>query len=72
MSRIHEALKRAEQERSAGQGGQPEVPVSASTAVAGDGLAAPLSPVIEHVPGMQAAMPAMGTPFTRCWPAARR
>ena len=63
MSRIHEALKRAEQERSAGQGGQPEVPASAGTAVAGDGMA-PSSPVIEHAPVMQAAMPAMGTPFT--------
>src|ERR1700756_1720621 len=64
MSRIHEARKRAEQERSAGQGGQPDLPVSASTAIAGDPMAAPPSAVIEHAPVMQAAMPAMGTPFT--------
>jgi len=63
MSRIHEALKRAEQERSAGQGGQVDVPANAS--IAADGVAVATPPITEHVPAsFQSAMPAMGTPFT--------
>jgi capsular exopolysaccharide synthesis family protein len=63
MSRIHEALKRAEQERSAGQGGQSEASVT-NSAISTEGFP-PTPPVIEHAPAsMQAAMPPLGTPFT--------
>src|SRR6516225_4760748 len=63
MSRIHEALKRAEQERTAGQGGQGEASVS-NAAVTTEGFQ-PAAPVVEHAPAsVQAAMPSLGTPFT--------
>ena len=63
MSRIHEALKRAEQERSAGQGGQGEVAPVNPVAVTTDGL--PAMPVVEHAPAsLQTGMPPLGTPFT--------
>ena len=62
MSRIHEALKRAEQERSAGQGGQSEAPVT-NSAISTEGF--PATPVVEHAPAsVHAAMPSLGTPFT--------
>lgn len=65
MSRIHEALKRAEQERSAGQGGQLDIPPAGSAPVATDGVGVATAPITEHVPAsFQSAMPAMGTPFT--------
>lgn len=64
MSRIHEALKRAEQERSAAQGGQPDIPPTANAAIAAnEGVTA--APVIDHASAsMHSAMPAFGTPFT--------
>jgi len=63
MSRIHEALKRAEQERAAGQGGQAELTPAANVAIANE-PAVP-SPVLDNPNlGVQSAMPAMGSPFT--------
>jgi protein-tyrosine kinase len=65
MSRIHEALKRAEQERSAGQGGQLDVPPSGGAPLATDSVAVATAPIAEHVPAsFQSTMPALGTPFT--------
>jgi capsular exopolysaccharide synthesis family protein len=63
MSRIHEALKRAEEERAAGQGGQPDITAAANVAVATDPMGS--SPVMDHPHvNLQSAMPAMGSPFT--------
>ena len=60
MSRIHEALKRAEQERAAAQGGHPEslpaveTPVPAAVTPSGSGTASAVA----------SGMPAFSTPFT--------
>jgi capsular exopolysaccharide synthesis family protein len=63
MSRIHEALKKAEQERAATQGGG--VPASfATTPVAEPPVFAPDLPMSPaNAPGAHAAMPAFGSPF---------
>src|SRR5438067_3304597 len=62
MSRIHEALKKAEEQRAASQGGSIEsasisemVIESAATAVA---------PAVEHTPAAVSAMPSFASPFT--------
>ena len=76
MSRIHEALKKAEQERAASQGGpsQPDYPPSYATTAAAE---LPMMPTTEKLPvevsaGMPAsggvpstsAMPSFGNPFS--------
>ena len=74
MSRIHEALKKAEEQRIASHGGQAEAApiVEASTEAA---TAAAVATVIDHAPAAPSAMPSFSSPFTfdtllsRCAPA---
>ena len=76
MSRIHEALKKAEQERAASQGGpsQPDYPPSYATTAAAE---LPMMPVAEKPPvemgvrvpasggvPLTSAMPSFGSPFS--------
>jgi protein-tyrosine kinase len=76
MSRIHEALKKAEQERAASQGGpsQPDYPPSYATTAAAE---LPTMPVAEKLPvevgarvpasggvPLTSAMPSFGSPFS--------
>src|SRR5438477_3090994 len=62
MSRIHEALKRAEEQRAASQGGNIQgarlaEAVNAPTATA-------VAPAIEHMPAAVSGMPSFASPFT--------
>ncbi|HEV2716720.1 MAG TPA: hypothetical protein VGU64_15770, partial [Terriglobales bacterium] len=62
MSRIHEALKRAEEQRAASQGGNIE---GAPLAEAVNEPAATLvAPAIEHTPAAASGMPSFASPFT--------
>lgn len=68
MSRIHEALKKAEQERAASQAAQPQpafVPQDApdSLLTAADPVSAPIAPPVSSAP-YAAAMPAFASPFS--------
>jgi protein-tyrosine kinase len=68
MSRIHEALKKAEQERAASQAAQPQpafVPQDApdSLLTAADPVSAPITPPVSSAP-YAAAMPAFASPFS--------
>ena len=62
MSRIHEALKRAEQERAAGQGGRVESSTVGETPVT-EGMP-PVTVEASPPSAAQASMPALGSPFT--------
>jgi len=73
MSRIHEALKKAEAQRIATQGGQVETtPVEASNEAA---TATAVATAIDHAPAAVSGMPSFSSPFTfdtllaRCAPA---
>src|SRR5438034_4581791 len=62
MSRIHEALKKAEEQRAASQGGSIE-PASVSEMV-NESAATAVAPAVEHTPSAVSAMPSFSSPFT--------
>src|SRR5947209_6152066 len=62
MSRIHEALKKAEEQRAASQGGSIE-PASISEMV-NESAATAVAPAVDHTPSAVSAMPSFASPFT--------
>jgi len=66
MSRIHEALKKAEQERAASQATQPQpafVPPDAPDSLLAEAVSAPIAPPLSSAP-YASAMPAFASPFS--------
>src|SRR5205823_6523073 len=62
MSRIHEALKKAEEQRAASQGGSIEPAPIAE--MVNDPAATAVAPAVEHTPSAVSAMPSFSSPFT--------
>src|SRR5437879_12116107 len=62
MSRIHEALKKAEEQRAASQGGSIEPAPIAE--MVNDPAATAVAPAVEHTPSVVSAMPSFSSPFT--------
>src|SRR2546425_7144747 len=62
MSRIHEALKKAEEQRAASQGGSIE-PASISEMV-NESAATAVAPAVDHTPSAVSGMPSFASPFT--------
>jgi protein-tyrosine kinase len=66
MSRIHEALKKAEQERAASQATQPQpafVPPDAPDSLLAESVSTPIAPPLSSAP-YASAMPAFASPFS--------
>ena len=62
MSRIHEALKRAEEQRAASQGGNIQgAPLAEAV---NEPTATAVAPAIEHMPAAVSGMPSFASPFT--------
>src|SRR5438046_7318752 len=62
MSRIHEALKKAEEQRAASQSGNIEgVPLAEAV---NEPTATAVAPAIEHTPAAVSGMPSFASPFT--------
>src|SRR5437588_5252806 len=62
MSRIHEALKKAEEQRAASQGGSIEPAPIAE--MVNEPAATAVAPAVEHTPSAVSAMPSFSSPFT--------
>src|SRR5437867_3719308 len=62
MSRIHEALKKAEEQRAASQGGSIEPAPIAE--MVNEPAATAVAPAVEHTPSTVSAMPPFSSPFT--------
>src|SRR5256884_5508529 len=62
MSRIHEALKKAEEQRAASQGGSIEPAPIAE--MVNEPAATAVAPAVEHTPSVVSAMPSFSSPFT--------
>ena len=64
MSRIHEALKKAEEQRVASQGGRPIEPVQPADLAVAESLAAAAAPPEGTTAPVGASIPSFGSPYT--------